>query len=359
MQLDNIYKPTLLVDEAKCKSNISRMASKAASANAKLRPHFKTHHSAAIAEWYREYGVDTCTVSSVEMAFYFAKNGWNDLTIAFPFNPRESKKINEIASSNTLNVLIESVESLSFAIERLNHPINFFIKIDLGTHRTGIDPTNSYLISSIIEKSKNAQLNFKGFLGHAGHSYTNDHGKTRDIFNTSKGTLKELNAQFGGIISYGDTPSCSLMDDFTGFDEIRAGNFIFYDVMQKHFGSCAIEDIGVCLASPIVAKHAERNEVVVYGGGVHLSKDFIVEDGKKSFGKVVMLSGEGWEHEVIGNVVRLSQEHGIIEPAEGQFDRIKIGGLVGILPIHSCLAADLQGHYLSTKGNRIEKIQKD
>ncbi len=55
------------------------------------------------------------------------------------------------------------------------------------------------------------------------------------------------------IISYGDSPSCSLADDLNGFDEIRPGNFVYYDVMQYHIGSCQMDDIAVAAACPVVS----------------------------------------------------------------------------------------------------------
>ncbi len=336
--------------------NILRMAEKAKVSNAYLRPHFKTHHSAEIGDWFRQYGVSKCTASSVDMAKYFADAGWNDITIAFPYNPLESEVISEIAQSANLNILIESEESQRLANELVTDPVGFFIKIDIGTHRTGIDPSNLELIESLVSESTD-KVTFKGFIGHAGHTYyTPDIQK---IFEDSMKTLQELKNKFGGIISYGDSPSCSMLDDLSGVDEIRAGNFVFYDWMQVGIGSCKIEDIGVCLASPVVAPHPERNEVVVYGGGVHLSKEAVDENGKKCFGKAVRLSDNGWEHEVIGNVKKISQEHGIVEMDSETISNLKVGDLIGILPTHSCLAADLQGHYYSTEGEKIQKIIKD
>ena len=62
----------------------------------RFRPHFKTHQSAAIGEWFRAEGVAAITTSSVEMATYFAEQGWNDITIAFPANVREIDQINRL-----------------------------------------------------------------------------------------------------------------------------------------------------------------------------------------------------------------------------------------------------------------------
>ena len=354
----NIAKPTLLVDQKKCLQNIQRMAEKANQSEAELRPHFKTHHSAEIGNWFREFGVNKCTVSSVEMASYFAEHGWDDITIAFPFNPLESDQISEIAKKCQLNILIESIESQQLANERITGKVHFFIKVDVGYHRTGIDPTNDLLIQQLISASTD-KVSFEGFIAHAGHTYGSNKTEIENIFHHSEKVLRDLKKKYGGVISYGDTPSCSIMNDFSSFDEIRAGNYAFYDWMQKSFGSCAIEDIAVCLACPVVAVHKDRNEVVVFGGAVHLSKDRIMENNVATYGKAVKLNSTGWDLEIIGNVQRISQEHGVIQMANQNIAHVKVGDLIGVIPIHSCLTADLQGHYYSTKGQKIEKIVKE
>ena len=108
--MHNIIKPTLLVDLRKCKANIAKMAQKAQKSRVIFRPHFKTHQSHEIGELFREVGITKITVSSVEMAFFFAQHGWNDITIAFPINILELEDINKLAQNIQLNLLLESVE---------------------------------------------------------------------------------------------------------------------------------------------------------------------------------------------------------------------------------------------------------
>lgn len=359
----DIKTPTLLVDKEKALKNIEKMSEKAKRSNATLRPHFKTHFSAEIGNWFRDYGVSACTVSSVSMAQYFASKGWQDITIAFPYNQLESSDISALAREVSLNILIESEESLVHAKNNLSAPAGYFIKIDVGTHRTGVDPRNTDLIARLVNQSSD-KLSFKGFLAHAGHTYgCTDTESIRWIFDGSAKVLSELKEKFGGIISYGDTPSCSLIDDLSFCDEMRPGNFVFYDWMQHNIGSCSASEIAVCLACPVVAIHKDRNEIVVYGGGVHLSKDHIIEKeefgkGLKSFGKAVNLLESGWKTTILGNVSRLSQEHGIVKMSEDGIVHVKVGDVIGLLPVHSCLTADLQGYYLTTKGEKIEKMTK-
>lgn len=350
--------PTLLVDEAKCRRNIQMMLNKAEEAEASLRPHFKTHHSATIAEWFRDYGIAQCTASSVSMAAYFAQHGWKDITIAFPYNPLEHQEISALAEKVNLNILIESEEILDHAKKHLKNAVGYFIKIDVGYHRTGIDHRDERAIKSLVSQSGDPLL-FKGFLAHAGQTY--GAGTIEDIrwiYAQAEKTLRQLKEKFGGIISYGDTPSCSTLDNLSAYDELRPGNFIFYDWMQREIGSCSIEDIAVCMACPVVALHPERNEVVVYGGAVHLSKDSLSYKHGRYFGKAVNLTERGWSTEVIGTVDRVSQEHGIVKMLNNEMADIKVGDLIGVIPVHSCLTADIQGHYLSTSGERIEKITK-
>ncbi len=356
-----ITKPTLLIDEQKARKNIELMVSKARANGSILRPHFKTHQSAEVAEWFREAGIERATVSSVDMAMYFAKAGWKNLTIAFPYNPLEAAAIEELASQIELNVTMVSPDALDHLNAHVNASLGYYIKIDVGTHRTGMVPENIEAIKC-ASKSKNPSHHLKGLLVHAGHSYQPlNVENAQNIFVHSMHRLGEVKDQLQLpelSISYGDTPTCSLLSEFPGVDELRPGNFVFYDTIQEYFGSCKLDQIAVCLACPVVAIHPERNEVVIYGGAVHLSKDFIAKGSDKEFGKVVALDDLGWNPEPLAILRKLSQEHGIISGSSEFINSLKIGDLVGILPVHSCLTADLQPYYVSLDGRKIDKFNK-
>ena len=104
----NIIKPTLLLNKEQCLSNISRMYEKAKNSGIHFRPHFKTHNSAFIGNWFRRLGIHSITVSSVSMAKFFSAYGWRDITIAFPVNLPELGQISELAAELNLNILGES-----------------------------------------------------------------------------------------------------------------------------------------------------------------------------------------------------------------------------------------------------------
>lgn len=363
-----IVRPTLLLNEERARRNIAGMAAKARHHGLFFRPHFKTHQSAEIGEWFREQGVSAITVSSVAMARYFAENGWRDITVAFPVNIREIDAINALAETISLSLLVESEETVEYLDRHLHSRVDLWIKIDVGYHRTGISwdqPDRAVALVKRIARMKKAR--WQGLLTHAGHAY---HAACpAEVLNIHRESLERMTAVKRAIsdagfpavkISVGDTPTCSLADDFGGVDEIRPGNFVFYDVMQQQIGSCREGDIAVALAAPVVALHPERWQAVVHGGAVHLSKESLRDaDGQTLYGKVARLTEDGWSRAIPGaRVTSLSQEHGLISLPADELAGLKVGDLLAILPVHSCLTANLMKRYRTLSGRHISCLRE-
>ncbi|MFN5169049.1 MAG: alanine racemase [Cyclobacteriaceae bacterium] len=360
--MDALVRPTLLVDESIARANIRRMAAKAAWHGLNFRPHFKTHQSQQVAHWFREEGVTSCTVSSVQMATYFAAGGWRDITIAFPVNPLEAESINALASNIRLNLLAVNEEALHQLVTRLRAPVSIWIEVDTGYHRTGVDPDDDKLITSLLQIiDHHPLLSFAGFLSHAGHSYkARSLASIQAIHDEDVRIMQSLKRGYlSGFpalrVSIGDTPSCSVCENFDGVDEIRPGNFVFYDLTQVEIGSCTAEQIAVAMACPVVAVYPQRAEVIIHGGGVHFSKDSLTDGtGISHFGRVVRLTGDGWQLPVQPAFVRsLSQEHGIVTGSPEWIANTNVGDVIGILPVHACLAADAMGELVTTSNERL------
>lgn len=360
-----IDRPTLIVDKTKVLRNIERMLNKAKTADVILRPHFKTHQSAEIGNWFHERGTHSITVSSLDMARYFADNGWADITVAFPVNLLELDKINSLAKKITLNLLVDSDHSVQEMGLYLNHSVNIWIKIDVGYHRVGIEWEDiNRIISTVrmVESSRN--IKFVGLLTHSGDSYnTKTTDEIRTIHRQSIARLLDVKLELEqhGIgqcyISIGDTPCCSIADSFEGINEIRPGNFVFYDLKQQALGSCSEEDIAVVVACPVVSKNRERNQIIIYGGAVHLSKDSLIDTNVgKVHGYVASCNDDTWIHiEKRASVTSLSQEHGVIQVDDDFFDSIAIGDILLVFPVHSCLTCDLYSEYKTLQGEIINR----
>eukprot|EP00923_Selenidium_pygospionis_P044267 GHVN01076493.1.p1 GENE.GHVN01076493.1~~GHVN01076493.1.p1 ORF type:complete len:438 (+),score=49.63 GHVN01076493.1:1136-2449(+) len=375
-----VTSPTLLLNEDVARNNIRMMAKGCRLLGVKLIPHFKTHQSREIGEWFREEyeELECIAVSSVKMAKYFAESGWKHIFIAFPLNVLEIGEINTIlraATKLTLMLVDHSVAEILDA--NLISPVDVMIEVDTGYERSGVavgfdSHTHSYhsLESSLIAASaRNAkQLNLLGLYSHPGHTY---HAKTVDeiqtiwkeasnIMNDLKQNLKSQElCDDGLVIRMGDTPGCSRLasmspGDCAGVSEVVPGNFVFYDVIMSELGVCEDDNIAVCVAAPIVSKCKDTRKVILHCGAVHLSKDHCdawvesrgevgVENIKrKVFGKLVCLrrvsgvksvqrKGEGvvsdpvvgWETEVVRGayVSSISQEHGVCLFNEGVSER--------------------------------------
>lgn len=361
-----ITTPTLLVDEQKCRANIKRMVQKAINHDLELRPHFKTHQSADIGEWFKDEGVTGITVSSVSMADYFARHGWKDITIAFPVNLRETDRINSLADKVELTLLISDIDSLDELANKLENSVSIFIEIDTGSNRSGFKVTDHSNIDKLLESLRDSpNFIFKGFYSHPGHSYSSN--SEQEILKVHKDVLAQISqlrsrydSSIGNYsICIGDTPCCSVAEDFSHINQVSPGNFAFYDMMQAQIGSCDINDIAVVLACPVVAKYPSKNEVIIYGGAVHLSKDRLISDSSTHYGIPVSLTDHGWEimDGENGYVKSLSQEHGVLKCSSDFMRTTNIGDLVGILPVHSCLCADLMSGYQSLSGEKLNHIR--
>jgi len=360
-----ITSPTLLLNETICKANIQMMVDKATANKLILRPHFKTHQSKEVGEWFREVGVDKICVSSIKMAQYFADNNWTDITIAFPVNILEIEKINDLAASIKLNLLSSSPETITYLENNLSDAVDLFIDIDTGYHRTGISYTDTNRIDELLTQIENcSKITFAGFLAHAGHSYKSR--SKEEILKVHEQTLEALNglkkkyiSAFPNlIVSNGDTPTCSVANDFGDIDEIRAGNYVFYDYTQYKIGSCEIDQIAVAMACPVVEKKLANKQLIIHGGGVHFSKDSIEEDRLIHFGRIVANKGNTWGKLIDAVFLSsISQEHGTIQCTPTFFEQTNIGDVIYILPIHSCLTADSMKSHTTLGGAVLEHLE--
>lgn len=361
---DSIQKPTLLLNEPAVRANIHRMAEKARNAGVRFRPHFKTHQSAEIGEWFRPEGVRQITVSSLDMAVYFADHGWEDILVAFPVNLREIAALNALAARVHLSVLIESAESAVFLGKNLSAPVDAWIKIDSGAHRTGLAWDETTPLTALARQIQAVPgLRLRGLLTHAGHTYPAVGSKAvQAVYYESVARIAEARDVLvaAGVrdceVSVGDTPGAVLSSDFGPVDEIRPGNFVFYDAHQLLRGVCSPQDVAVAVACPVVARHAERSEIVIYGGAIHLSKDFVQDGERRVYGLVALPDEEnnGWSAPLEGAYVRsLSQEHGVLVVPTPDFEKIQVGDLVCILPAHSCLTVQVMRAYRSLSDGRV------
>lgn len=370
----DINQPTLLVNIERVRRNIVRMAEKSRRQGIRFRPHFKTHQSAIIGDYFRDIGITAITVSSVSMAEYFSRHGWNDITIAFPANLRQISAINDLAKRINLGILVENLDTVEFLSNHLNAPVDVWIEIDEGSQRSGISWEHPELVSQLAKVIGNSSmLRIKGLLTHPGRIYRA--GTTAEIEHIYHEAVSRINnvrqflanQDFNLEVSVGDTPGCTICNELGPVDEIRPGNFVFYDAVQLALGVCKLEDIAAILACPIVARYPQRHELIIYGGAVHLSKDTVIMNGHVCYGLVVSYhdgeletGGHDWISLIKGGYVdRLTQEHGVVALPNFMVDHVKVGELLYLIPAHVCLTVSALGRYTTTNGQIIPTLNME
>ena len=153
-------------------------------------------------------------------------------------------------------------------------------------------------------------------------------------------------------VSIGSTPTTTQVDHLDGIDEVRPGNYIFFDAFQATLGSCGFEDCALSVLAAVVHRDRVRRRVVLDAGAVALSKDRGAADLDPScgFGRVLDLGG----NDLGLRVESLSQEHGAVSvPDEKTFAALRVGARVRVLANHSCLTAAQHSHYHVLEGERI------
>lgn len=351
--MDSLKTPCVVLDIERVKRNAARISEKAKLNGVRLRPHIKTHKCIEVARIQTAGHNGAITVSTLAEARAFSKHGFNDITYAVPIESGKFADAIEILQSGVkLNLLTDDADTARAIDEsagKAGVKFDVFVKIDCGTHRVGVEPDTAEAMQIPRLISDSNDLNFAGILTHAGHSY--DVKTTDDILKVARherdvmvALAEKLRADGIAVptVSIGSTPTMSTVDHLEGIDEIRPGNYIFFDNFQATLGSCSFEDTALTVLAAVIHKDKTRNRLVVDAGAIALSKDRgpVGLDPGCGYGRVLDLEGNETGMRVNG----LSQEHGEVDAA-GSFDKFKVGDRVRILANHSCLTAAQHTHY--------------
>lgn len=347
--------PSLLLDIDRVKQNAFRIAEKATAFGSRLRPHIKTHKCIEVAKIQTAGHNGAITVSTLAEARDFAANGFTDITYAVPIEPGKFDGAIELLRSGVkLNLLTDSLEAAQLLDEvsgRAGVRFDVFVKIDCGTHRVGVEPHTAEAVEIPRQLSDAKNLNFAGILTHAGHSYdvkTVEEIRTiasheRDVMVEHAAKLRDMNIEVP-TVSIGSTPTISHIGHLDGIDEVRPGNYIFFDNYQATLGSCSFDDTALTVLAAVVHRDASRRKIVIDAGGIAMSKDRgpVHLDPECGYGRVLDLDGQSVDLKLDS----LSQEHGVMHAADdAAFNRFKIGDRVRILANHSCMTAAQHTHY--------------
>jgi len=366
MELEQLKTPALILDLNRVKRNATRMTERVKKFGADLRPHIKTHKCIEVARIQTQGHSGAVTVSTLAEAQAFSAAGFTRITYAIPIEPGKFSEAIELSRScEELSLITDDLDTaklLNDTARQAEVKLNVFLKVDSGYHRCGVEPTNPLALEIVKRISSSSNLQFGGILTHAGHSY-NCHTKEevlqmarheRDLMTQFATELRSVVGKVP-IVSIGSTPTITSVDHLNGVDEVRPGNYIFFDAFQATLGSCSFDDCALTVLASVTHRDLTRRKVIVDAGAIALSKDrgAIDLDARCGYGRMLDLEGR----DLGANIDSVSQEHGVFHVDDAtDLDRFKVGTRVRILANHSCLTSAQHPYYaVMENGNLVDQ----
>lgn len=360
--LENIETPCLVLDADRMERNVARLRARLDTFGVTLRPHLKTAKSIEVARKVMSSPQGPATVSTLREAEFFASAGVTDIIYAVGIAPAKLDKVVDLRRGGCdLAVVLDTVEqakAVATASQEAGVAIPALIEIDCDGHRSGVLPKDRQrLVDIAAALTQGAEL--RGVLTHAGASYS---AKGADALRQcaeeerlaviDAATILREAGHACPVVSIGSTPTAHNATNLDGITEVRAGVFVFFDLVMAGIGICQIEDIALSVLATVIGHQHEKGWIVVDAGWMAMSRDrgTAKQDVDQGYGIVCDINGKLYDDLILADA---NQEHGIIQVREGSdasLPDLKIGERVRIYPNHACATGAQHGSYHVVRG---------
>lgn len=356
--LDTLQTPCLLLDQGKLAANLAGMRAQVEPHGVSFRPHLKTAKSIDVARMAMTGPNGPATVSTLKEAEYFAERGVTDLTYAVGISPHKLDRVGAIRSRwvADLAVILDSLaqaEAVAQWSRATGDRLPVFIEIDPDGHRSGVKPGDADLLRAIGDKlAGGAEL--RGVLLHAGESYglSDPEALTQAAEGERAAAVQaaEILRAAGlacPVVSVGSTPTARHARHLDGITEVRAGVYMFGDLVQAGIGSCTVDDIACSVLASVIGHRPDKGWIITDAGWMAMSRDrgTASQAVDQGYGVVCDRSGRPFADLI---VAQANQEHGVLGLRKGSRARLPelpVGTLVRILPNHACATAAQYDRY--------------
>lgn len=354
LTIADLQTPFLVVDQARMTQNVSRLTERLRALGVGLRPHVKTAKSVAAVNQLFGGRTGPITVSTLAEAVRFADAGYVDMIYAVGIAPDKVPRVMDLLDQGVdIAVLVDSPQQVE-AIDRFSTSglsVPMLIEIDCDGHRGGLRPDSSRLLNLGEMVADVGQL--RGVLTHAGESYfaripealaaAAENERHSAVYAADR--LREHGLQCS-VVSVGSTPTAHAFQRANGVTEVRAGNFVFFDLVMAGIGVCSVDDIALFVVATVIGHQTDRGWILTDAGWTALSSDRgtssqAVDHG---YGLVAALDGTIYDGLIVSHA---TQEHGILSmrSCTDSPPDIPIGTRLRILPNHACSTAAQHDEY--------------
>ena len=349
--------PALLLDVGRMQKNIARMHQQLSRVQVGFRPHVKTAKCIEVALAMSGGTPGPITVSTLREADYFADHGYTDILYAVGITANKMGHVAALLRRGVkLTVILDSIDAahaLVTAAAALPMTISALIEIDCDGHRAGILPESPELLAVAGVLAKGG-VTVGGVMTHAGGSYDcrsdqalramAEQERARTVRAAQR--LREA-GHAAPIVSVGSTPTALFADDLSGVTEVRAGVFVFFDLVMAGLNVCGVDDIAVSVLTTVIGHQREKGWTIVDAGWMAMSRDrgTAAQPVDQGFGLVCGADGTAMPDYIM---VSANQEHGIIAHRNGGADKaltLAVGAQLRILPNHACATAAQHARY--------------
>ena len=354
--LADIDTPFLALDVGKMDQNVARLATKLNDLGAAIRPHLKTVKSIDASERILANKSAGATVSTLKEAEELAAAGFSNLLYAVGIDPGKLPRVIALRQQGVdIAILLDSEFQARVVVEaciEADTDIAVLIEIDCDGHRGGIlaDDPKLLQIAAILAPR---QL-LRGVLNHAGESYNFDCYEdlvacAENERATAVAAANNLHrAGFNcPVVSIGSSPTAHFSQDLSGVTEVRAGVYVFFDLVMAGIGVCQIEDIALSVVTTVIGHRQDKGWIMIDAGWMALSRDRGTARQKidQGYGLVCDLAGVPIAGLIVADV---SQEHGQISlraDSTAALPKLEIGTRLRILPNHACATGAQHSQY--------------
>lgn len=376
VQLKDLQTPAVLIERSRVLSNIERMQAAARRTGVWLRPHTKTHKSPLIARWQLERGAAGICCAKLGEAEVFADAGIEDIRLPYPIHPVNAERVLRLLDRTRLSFIVDHravAQGWSDVMARAGRTVQVLVKVDVGFHRCGIDPSLPGAVDFIRYVAQLPGLALRGILSHAGHGYLASSEKDLQSIAVEEvrvlTTLAEACRKNGvplAEISAGATPTARYSLDQEGLTEYRPGNYVFFDRTQVGLGAASFDDCAMTVLARVVSKPVP-DRIILDCGSKTLSSDgargFTPMPGHGAvFRDLEAKPGLQPDPDLI--IERLSEEHATVRvapPSPGRFGEaggtaLEPGDRVRVLPNHACVVTNLMDQLWLVDGETVEPL---
>jgi D-serine deaminase-like pyridoxal phosphate-dependent protein len=353
--------PALVVDRERMDRNLARLATRLAGLGVTARPHLKTVKSVPAARRVVPDLAGPVTVSTLKEAEVFAAAGARDILYAVGIAPDKLGRVLALREAGVdLSIILDNAAQAEAVLATIK-PLPVLLEIDADGHRSGLRPADPQLVT-LGRQLVDGGAELRGVLTHAGGSYEARGERElelaaageRDAAVAAAAALRAAGLPCP-VVSVGSTPTAHFARDLTGVTEVRAGVYVFFDLVMAGLGVCTVADIALSVLATVIGHQRDKGWILTDAGWMAMSRDrgTAAQPVDQGYGLVCDLAGQPLAG---GDLIMsgASQEHGILSlrPGSGaQLPDLPVGTRVRILPNHACATAAQHEEYLVTAGD--------